>query len=374
MQRFLLLLIYSFFFFFFFFILFASCRVTAQQRQYCVQNDQEIRCQCLPGYASIKEGSQASGCQNIFSPESCNSTDGNIKYNIETVANISWEDSEYSNLKSQSKDECEQACLKDCSCEAAMFKDGKCTKQKLPMRYGRQQKGNSNIILIKVVNLTSAFALKEGAANKGSKKEHQTDILIVSVSLTAFTFTILTVVGILVYRNRVCKYNSICANGKIPLEEDVGPKSFTYSELLEATNNFNGEVGRGAFGTVFRGETSHNQKAIAVKRLDRVSTEGEREFQTEMKAIGRTHHRNLVRLLGYCHEGPNRLLVYEYMSNVVRDEDVDKLQLERTVKVGLWCIQYEPSLRPSMKKVLLMLEDIVDIPLPPNPTSSLSAI
>ncbi|KAJ0041471.1 hypothetical protein Pint_27168 [Pistacia integerrima] len=146
--------------------------------EYCVQNDQEIRCQCLPGYASIKEGSQASGCQNIFSPESCNSTDGNIKYNIETVANISWEDSEYSNLKSQSKDECEQACLKDCSCEAAMFKDGKCTKQKLPMRYGHQQKGNSNIILIKVVNLTSAFALKGGAANKGSKKEHQTDILI----------------------------------------------------------------------------------------------------------------------------------------------------------------------------------------------------
>ncbi|KAJ0096530.1 hypothetical protein Patl1_27814 [Pistacia atlantica] len=207
--------------------------------EYCVQNDQEIRCQCLPGYASIKEGSQASGCQNIFSPESCNSTDGNIKYNIETVANISWEDSEYSNLKSQSKDECEQACLKDCSCEAAMFKDGK-------------------------------------------------------------------FVGVLVYRNQVCKYNSICTNGKIPLEEDVGPKSFTYSELLEATNNFNEEAGQ--------------------------------------------------------------------LGEVVRDEDVDKLQLERTVKVGLWCIQYEPSLRPSMKKVLLMLVDIVDIPLPPNPTSSLSAI
>ncbi|XP_031278399.1 G-type lectin S-receptor-like serine/threonine-protein kinase LECRK3 [Pistacia vera] len=62
------------------------------------------------------------------------------------------------------------------------------------------------------------------------------------------------------------------------------------------------------------------------------------------------------------------------LGEVVRDEDVDKLQLERTVKVGLWCIQYEPSLRPSMKKVLLMLEDIVDIPLPSNPTSSLSAI
>ncbi len=41
----------------------------------------------------------------------------------------------------------------------------------------------------------------------------------------------------------------------------------------------------------------------------------EREFQTEMKVIGRTHHKNLIHLLGYCHDGPNRLLVYKYMSN-----------------------------------------------------------
>ncbi|KAL9459426.1 hypothetical protein AB3S75_002762 [Citrus x aurantiifolia] len=43
--------------------------------------------------------------------------------------------------------------------------------------------------------------------------------------------------------------------------------------------------------------------------------EGEREFQTEMKAIGRTHHRNLVRLLGYSFDVSNKILVYEYMSN-----------------------------------------------------------
>ncbi|KAL7249382.1 hypothetical protein ACSBR1_011556 [Camellia fascicularis] len=54
---------------------------------------------------------------------------------------------------------------------------------------------------------------------------------------------------------------------------------------------------------------------IAVKRLEKVVEEGEREFQAEMRAIGRRHHRNLVRLLGYCIEGSKRLLVYEYMSN-----------------------------------------------------------
>ncbi|KAJ0096536.1 hypothetical protein Patl1_27812 [Pistacia atlantica] len=62
------------------------------------------------------------------------------------------------------------------------------------------------------------------------------------------------------------------------------------------------------------------------------------------------------------------------LGKVVGDEDVDNLLLERMVKMGLWCIQYEPSLRPSMKTVLLMLEGIVDIPLPPNPTSFSSVL
>ncbi|KAK8575356.1 hypothetical protein V6N13_033394 [Hibiscus sabdariffa] len=50
------------------------------------------------------------------------------------------------------------------------------------------------------------------------------------------------------------------------------------------------------------------------------------------------------------------------------DEVVEEKQLERMVKVGLWCVLDEPTLRPSMKKVLLMLEGTVDIPIPPSPT------
>ncbi|KAL7162203.1 hypothetical protein ACSBR2_042643 [Camellia fascicularis] len=57
------------------------------------------------------------------------------------------------------------------------------------------------------------------------------------------------------------------------------------------------------------------KRLIAVKRLQKVVEEGEREFQAEMRAIGRKHHRNLVQLLGYCIEGSKRLLVYKHMSN-----------------------------------------------------------
>ncbi|GAY63791.1 hypothetical protein CUMW_228490 [Citrus unshiu] len=68
-----------------------------------------------------------------------------------------------------------------------------------------------------------------------------------------------------------------------------------------------------------------------------------------------------------CFEGGN-------LSQLVEGEEVDQRQLERIIKVALWCILDEPSLRPSMKKVLLMLEGPVEIPIPPNPTSFLSAI
>ena len=54
------------------------------------------------------------------------------------------------------------------------------------------------------------------------------------------------------------------------------------------------------------------------------------------------------------------------LDKLVRDEEADGTKLERMVKVGLWCIQDEQSVRPPMKKVVLMMEGTVDIPVPPR--------
>ncbi|KAA8546987.1 hypothetical protein F0562_003416 [Nyssa sinensis] len=87
------------------------------------------------------------------------------------------------------------------------------------------------------------------------------------------------------------------------------------SELQRATNGFKEELGKGSFGAVYRGTLYKGKKLVAVERLEKVVDEGERKFRAEMTVIGRTHHRNLVRLLGYCAEGTKRLLVYKYLSN-----------------------------------------------------------
>ncbi|XP_060969716.1 G-type lectin S-receptor-like serine/threonine-protein kinase LECRK3 [Cannabis sativa] len=92
---------------------------------------------------------------------------------------------------------------------------------------------------------------------------------------------------------------------------------FSYNELERATEGFKDELGRGLFGAVYKGTLLYGgeNRAIAVKRLEKFVEEGIREFRAEMSAIGRTHHRNLVQLLGFCIEDSKMLLVYEFMSN-----------------------------------------------------------
>nr|GFD51476.1 G-type lectin S-receptor-like serine/threonine-protein kinase LECRK3 [Tanacetum cinerariifolium] len=79
---------------------------------------------------------------------------------------------------------------------------------------------------------------------------------------------------------------------------DTNVAHYTYQELIIATDGFKDELGKGSFGIVYKGILGSN--AVAVKKLDRVLKDGEKEFKTEVNAIGRTHHKNVVQLLGYC--------------------------------------------------------------------------
>ncbi|XP_058191407.1 L-type lectin-domain containing receptor kinase IX.1-like, partial [Rhododendron vialii] len=100
-------------------------------------------------------------------------------------------------------------------------------------------------------------------------------------------------------------------------ESGAGPKKFSYSQLSRATNNFEEEqkLGEGGFGGVYRGFMSELNSYIAVKRISKRSRQGIKEYATEVKIISRLRHRNLVQLIGWCHEKKELLLVYEFMEN-----------------------------------------------------------
>ena len=91
------------------------------------------------------------------------------------------------------------------------------------------------------------------------------------------------------------------------------PVRFSYQELYVATDNFNERLGRGGFGSVFKGKLGDGTQ-IAVKRLEKRG-QGISAFLAEAEAIGSLHHFNLVRLIGFCAEKSSRLLVFEYLSN-----------------------------------------------------------
>ncbi|KAI5004346.1 hypothetical protein ZWY2020_031589 [Hordeum vulgare] len=108
---------------------------------------------------------------------------------------------------------------------------------------------------------------------------------------------------------------------------------FDFNQILEATDNFSEEnkLGEGGFGPVYKGRFPDGVE-IAVKRLDSDSGQGFIEFKNEVELIAKLQHRNLVRLMGCCSQGEEKILVYEYLPNksldfFIFDED-RKAQLD----------------------------------------------
>ncbi|KAG5622821.1 hypothetical protein H5410_008039 [Solanum commersonii] len=100
-------------------------------------------------------------------------------------------------------------------------------------------------------------------------------------------------------------------------------KSFQYdfSTIRAATDNFSSDnkLGQGGFGPVYKGKLPNSQE-VAVKRLSADSGQGDLEFKNEVMLVARLQHRNLVRLLGFCLDGTERLLVYEFVPNASLDQ------------------------------------------------------
>ncbi|KAH9544829.1 hypothetical protein CY35_12G015600 [Sphagnum magellanicum] len=98
-------------------------------------------------------------------------------------------------------------------------------------------------------------------------------------------------------------------------EHPGGPnvaQEYSLAEVTAMTNNFKQTLGVGSFGTVCYGKLPDGQE-VAVKRASPDSHQGAKEFYNEVDLLSRVHHKNLVALVGYCQEGKEQILIYEYM-------------------------------------------------------------
>ncbi|XP_072983305.1 probable serine/threonine-protein kinase PBL25 [Typha latifolia] len=96
---------------------------------------------------------------------------------------------------------------------------------------------------------------------------------------------------------------------------NIAAQTFTFRELATATKNFRADclLGEGGFGRVYKGRLDKTGQLVAVKQLDKNGLQGNKEFLVEVLMLSLLHHQNLVNLIGYCADGDQRLLVYEFM-------------------------------------------------------------
>uniref|UniRef100_A0A6N2KR84 non-specific serine/threonine protein kinase n=1 Tax=Salix viminalis TaxID=40686 RepID=A0A6N2KR84_SALVM len=122
----------------------------------------------------------------------------------------------------------------------------------------------------------------------------------------------------LVYLNELMTLDA--TNDTHELESDGNKghnlKVYRVATIMAATNSFSAKnkLGQGGFGSVYKGKLPDGRE-VAVKRLSRTSRQGLVEFKNELILIAKLQHSNLVKLLGCCVEGEEKMLVYEYMPN-----------------------------------------------------------
>ncbi|KAK9167873.1 hypothetical protein Syun_000013 [Stephania yunnanensis] len=134
----------------------------------------------------------------------------------------------------------------------------------------------------------------------------------------AGAMTLSAIISIFTAKQYMKKYHMTLRKqsaSKISIKID-GVKSFTFDEMMQATNNFSisSQVGQGGYGKVYKGVLADGT-VVAIKRALESSLQGEREFFTEIELLSRLHHRNLVSLVGYCDDEIEQMLVYEFMPN-----------------------------------------------------------
>ncbi|XP_020216964.1 cysteine-rich receptor-like protein kinase 10 [Cajanus cajan] len=140
---------------------------------------------------------------------------------------------------------------------------------------------------------------------------------IVAIVVPIAVAVLIFIVGICFLSRRARKKQGPVKEGKTAYDiSTVESLQFDFGTIEAATNKFSvdNKLGEGGFGEVYKGTLSSGQE-IAVKRLSKSSGQGGEEFKMEVEVVAKLQHRNLVRLLGFCLQGEEKILVYEYVPN-----------------------------------------------------------
>ncbi|CAL5397125.1 unnamed protein product [Camellia sinensis] len=297
-------------------------------------NNKSPNCECLKGFvpSSTEEwwkGNWASGCVRKTELV-CEKNTSSLASSGKAQNDGFWKLSSmklpdhYEHLRINDSSGCQQWCLSNCSCVAyayvtgidCMFWSGGLMDiQQFPLAAGN--------------DLFLRLSYLELGKDKNNKK--------FIISFTTISRVVL--LGAFMYgmhrwrANQRVKRENMRKDFKMVDSMDTSELPIIdFDKILVATDNFNttNKLGEGGFGPVYKGKLEDGHQ-VAVKRLSRHSGQGVEEFKNEIVLISKLQHRNLVRLLGCCIEGEEKLLVYEYMIN----KSLDTFLFDATKRVKL---------------------------------------
>ncbi|KAJ9145800.1 hypothetical protein P3X46_028135 [Hevea brasiliensis] len=279
--------------------------------------DERPICSCPQRFSLLDPNDSHGGCRPDFYTQSCEEDVSNSPEDFDflELENTDWPTSDYERYLPYNMEECKKACGEDCFCSVIVFREGNCWKKKLPLSNGRQDAEVNGKAFIKVRkdNYTRRRPLPGPPPFPYGNKNKDSLALVLYVLLggSVLVNLVLSLCSFFFYHNKSKRIPQ-----SIERTAESNLRCFSYEELFIATDGFKEVVGRGSFGIVYKGVVEMGTKVpVAVKKLDKIVEEGEKEFRTEVKVIGQTHHKNLVQLVGFCDEGQHRLLVYEFLRN-----------------------------------------------------------
>uniref|UniRef100_F6H2B3 Receptor-like serine/threonine-protein kinase n=1 Tax=Vitis vinifera TaxID=29760 RepID=F6H2B3_VITVI len=273
------------------------------------------RCGCMKGFVpkfpyQWDTMDWSNGCVRKTSLD-CQKGDGFVKCSGVKLPDTrnSWFN-ESMNLK-----ECASLCLRNCSCSAYTNSDIKGGGSGCLLWFGD---------LIDVKEFTENgqdFYIRMAASELDaiSKVTKRRWVIVSTVSIAGMILLSL-VVTLYLLKKRLKRKGTTELNNEgaetNERQEDLELPLFDLDTILNATHNFsrNNKLGEGGFGPVYKGMLQDG-KEIAVKRLSKESNQGLDEFKNEVIYISKLQHRNLVKLLGCCIHGEEKMLIYEYMPN-----------------------------------------------------------
>ncbi|GLT52412.1 hypothetical protein SLA2020_257570 [Shorea laevis] len=313
-----------------------QCEVYAFCGAFGICNDQSLpSCNCLPGFERHSQEQWNKPCMRRTDLQCGNNNNSKgLGDGFIMLPKVRPPESPIA-VAVQGIDACRLSCLNNCSCIAYSYFDKNCAIWGKDLNLINMQKlldtDASGVDFY--LKLAGADLVTETDTNAEHRRTKRTLWIIITptISLTILSLSMLIC---RVQRNKSRKRGEDLLSFDFSIrlgtteQDETEPKKprkdkkeveiplFNFSSVSAATNNFSSsnKLGEGGFGPVYKGKLLNGHE-VAVKRLSRRSGQGWNELKNEAMLIGKLQHKNLVKLLGCCIEGDEKILIYEYLSN-----------------------------------------------------------